>query len=140
LLQYVILGGGFAFAAAAQPGPFQTFLLSKVVQHGWRKTLPAALAPLITDGPIALLILLVLHSVPSGLTRALQFAGGIVLIVLAVLTYRSWRWPPDETEHEGSAPHTLLQAATVNFLNPGPYLGWSLVLGPAVLREWSAHP
>jgi hypothetical protein len=28
----------------------------------------------------------------------------------------------------------------VNFLNPGPYLGWSLVLGPAVLKAWSRGP
>jgi threonine/homoserine/homoserine lactone efflux protein len=29
-----------------------------------------------------------------------------------------------------------MQAATINILNPNPYLGWSLVLGPAVLAAW----
>jgi len=28
----------------------------------------------------------------------------------------------------------------VNFLNPGPYLGWSLVLGPALLEGWRKSP
>jgi threonine/homoserine/homoserine lactone efflux protein len=37
-------------------------------------------------------------------------------------------------------PRTLLQAATVNILNPNPYLGWSLVLGPAVLVAWLKSP
>ncbi len=37
-----------------------------------------------------------------------------------------------------SGPRTLLDASLVNLLNPNPYLGWSLVLGPAVLEAWSA--
>jgi threonine/homoserine/homoserine lactone efflux protein len=28
----------------------------------------------------------------------------------------------------------------VNLLNPNPYLGWALVLGPAVVAAWSHHP
>jgi len=37
-------------------------------------------------------------------------------------------------------PRTLLQAAMVNVLNPNPYLGWSLVLGPAFLVAWGQSP
>jgi threonine/homoserine/homoserine lactone efflux protein len=37
-------------------------------------------------------------------------------------------------------PRTLLQAAMVNILNPNPYLGWSLVLGPAFLTAWHQYP
>ncbi len=33
-----------------------------------------------------------------------------------------------------------LQPALVNLLNPNPYLGWSLVMGPAVLAAWSEGP
>jgi len=28
----------------------------------------------------------------------------------------------------------------VNLLNPGPYLGWSLVLGPLFLNGWNEQP
>ncbi len=28
----------------------------------------------------------------------------------------------------------------MNLLNPGPYLGWSLVLGPMMLDAWAEHP
>jgi threonine/homoserine/homoserine lactone efflux protein len=34
----------------------------------------------------------------------------------------------------------VLKAATVNLLNPGPYLGWSLVMGPLLLRGWRETP
>lgn len=56
LVENVFLGSGLAFAAAVQPGPLQAFLVSRVVARGWRHTLPACIAPLLSDGPIALLL------------------------------------------------------------------------------------
>jgi threonine/homoserine/homoserine lactone efflux protein len=35
---------------------------------------------------------------------------------------------------------TLLQAALVNFLNPNPWLGWSLVMGPLFLEAYRQTP
>jgi hypothetical protein len=43
-------------------------------------------------------------------------------------------------EAAGSGPRTLRQAVAVNLLNPGPYLGWSPILGPAVLAAWARAP
>lgn len=47
LLEYIFVGGSLAFAAAAQPGPLQAFLLSRVAAVGWKRTLPASLAPIV---------------------------------------------------------------------------------------------
>jgi threonine/homoserine/homoserine lactone efflux protein len=33
-----------------------------------------------------------------------------------------------------------MQAATVNLLNPNPYLAWALVLGPAAVAAWRQSP
>jgi len=88
MLEYILIGGGFAFAAAIQPGPLQAFLLSSVAQKGWKRTLPASLAPLISDGPIALLSLFVLTRMSEVMIRALQAAGGFFLIYLAWASYR----------------------------------------------------
>jgi len=135
MLEYFIIGSGFAFAAAIQPGPLQAFLLNSVAQRGWKRTLPASFAPILSDGPIALLVLLVLNRVPETMSKLLQAAGGVLLIYLAWLSYKQWRQQASSTQSEdGSVPQTLLQAAAVNILNPNPYLGWSLILGPAVLR------
>jgi len=141
MLEYVLIGSGFAFAAAIQPGPFQAFLLTRVAQNGWKRTLPASLSPLISDGPIALLALFVLNQISEGMSRILQGAGGVFLIYLAWTSYRRWQQLTDiESETDGSVPRTLFQAATVNLLNPSPYLGWSLVLGPAFLKAWQHSP
>jgi threonine/homoserine/homoserine lactone efflux protein len=45
-----------------------------------------------------------------------------------------------EPETNDSVPRTIVQAATVNILNPNPYLGWSLVLGPAFISAWHQSP
>jgi threonine/homoserine/homoserine lactone efflux protein len=141
MLEYLLLGSGFAFAAAIQPGPLQAYLLSSVAQRGWKHTLPASFAPIISDGPIALLVLLVLNHITETMSRGLQAAGGVFLIYLAWASYRRWKnQTPDKPDTNDSAPRTLLQAAMVNILNPNPYLGWSLVLGPAVLGAWHQDP
>lgn len=141
MLEHIIIGGGFAFAAAAQPGPLQAFLLSRVVADGWRRTLPAAFAPIISDGPIAVLMLTLLHNVTSGFERVLKGVGGVVFLYFAVKTFFEWRrmrLSTPTTTH--SSPRTLSQAVILNLLNPGPYLGWSLILGPLALEAWTESP
>src|SRR5512141_216590 len=89
--EYLFVGCGFAIAAALQPGPLQAFLFSRVTRTGWVRTLPAALSPLLSDGPIAALVLLVLVQVPPTVQALLQAAGGVLLLYLATSAYRDWR-------------------------------------------------
>jgi threonine/homoserine/homoserine lactone efflux protein len=141
MLSSLLLGSGFAFAAAIQPGPLQAYLLSSVAQRGWKRTLPAALSPLLSDGPIILIALLVLTRLPDTAARLLQAAGGLLLLYFAWSGYREWRRGPSaQAEATTSAPRTLLEAAGVNLLNPNPWLGWSLILGPALLSAWHQGP
>ena len=142
MLEYLILGGGFAFASAVQPGPLLAFLFAQVAERGWRVTLPAAASPLLTDGPIAVLVLLLLRELPTDMQRLLRGAGGILLLYLAWTALRRWRQRAKQpaTAEGGSARGPLLRAALVNAANPAPYLGWSLVLGPAALEAWAHAP
>jgi len=137
MLQYLLFGAGLAFAAVIQPGPFQAFLLSRAVTAGWKRTIPAAFAPVLSDGPIALVTLLVLGRLPLTGQQLLRAAGGILLLYLAWSCVRQLRVPAASAEEShDSAPRTLLQATAVNLLNPNPYLAWALVLGPAVVTAW----
>lgn len=136
-----MIGAGFAIAAALQPGPLQAFLFSRVAQQGWKKTLPAAFAPVMSDGPIALVTLVILNQLPEVMTRLLQAGGGFLLLYLAWSSLKQWRTAPKPIiAEDGSVPQTMLQAALVNLLNPNPYLGWSLVLGPAAIAAWAIAP
>lgn len=137
----IALGGTLAFAAVVQPGPLQAFLLSRAAAEGWRRTLPAAFSPLLSDGPIALLTLFVLGRVPPAGQHLFRTAGGLLLLYLAWTSLRSLRAPAAAAEPDRhAAPRTLLQAAAVNLLNPNPYLAWALVLGPAAVTAWHEEP
>ncbi len=135
LFESILIAGGFACAAALQPGPLQAFLFSRVAMQGWRRTLPASLSPLLSDGPIIFLVLVVLKQVPPSMERALQAAGGLLLLWFAASTFRLWKSGSSQsTQESSSVPRTVLQAVLVNLLNPNPYLSWSLVLGPLFLK------
>lgn len=141
MIESIFIGSGFAFAAAVQPGPLQAFLLSKVVQVGWRHTLPASFSPLLSDIPIAILMLFILNNISASLYSFLKVSGGILLLYYSLQSYRQARNEnvQSSTANE-SRPRTFLQAAAVNILNPNPYLGWSLVLGPAIISAWHKAP
>ena len=139
MIQYVLIGAGLAFAAVVQPGPLQAFLLARVASAGWKRTLPACFAPLISDGPIALVSVLVLGHLSGVFQQVLRGAGGFYLLYLAWLTFLDLRKPPG-TVASPSAPRTFVDAVVVNLLNPNPYLGWMLVLGPSVIAAWDQSP
>lgn len=138
---YLLQGIGYGLAAASQPGPFQTYLISQTLTRGWKRTLPAALAPLVSDGPIILLCVLVLSQVPVWMQKILYIAGGLFILYLAYGTYNSWknfdsRLPSLETGTQQS----ILKAALMNALSPGPYIFWTLVTGPILLKGWRETP
>ncbi len=132
----------YAFAAAAQPGPFQAYVVSQALSRGWRRALPAAFAPLLSDVPVITIVMLVLSRISGPVIQGLQVAGGLLLLYLAVGAFRNWRIGvvEDPESDGGSDGKTLLQAALVNLLGPGPWLGWSLIMGPLLLQAWRNDP
>jgi threonine/homoserine/homoserine lactone efflux protein len=144
MLAYVTQGIGYGLAAAAQPGPFQTYIISQTLNNGWRRTLPSALAPLISDGPIIALVLLVMSQVPDWLRQFLHIAGGLFTLYLAAGAFNAWRndGAKDANELTTIQPgrQSVLRAAMMNMLNPAPYIYWSLVTGPILLTGWQEAP
>jgi len=140
MIHSLIIGISYAFACVVQPGPFQAFLFSQSLLNGWRKTIPLVFAPLITDGPIIVLVLFSLTRLPPVFLRVLQCAGGVLLIYLAFKAYKTWKTFYSRKEPEVSAQQNILKAVMVNFLNPAPYIGWSLVMGPLLIKSWNISP
>ena len=138
---YILQGIGYGFAAAAQPGPLQTYLISQTLRKGWKRSLPAAFAPLLSDGPIIALSLLILSQVPPWFQRFLYIAGGLFVLYLAYGSYKSWKnLDLDQLYGETEIQQSLLQAALINALNPNPYIFWSLVTGPILMNGWREAP
>ena len=141
MLSYLIFGITYAFAAAVQPGPLLTYIISQTLKKGWRSTLPAAFAPVISDIPILIIILFLLSTMPESFIFILRIGGGLFLLYLGFRAFKSWQeFDADQTILNESGQQTLFNAVFVNLLNPAPYLGWSLILGPIFLEGWKLAP
>ena len=140
-MPYLLFGITYAFAAAVQPGPFQAFIISQTLSKGWRSTLPASFAPMLSDAPIITLVLLILSNVPDIMVNILQLAGGIFLLYLAYGAFQNWKsFDENKIVKKSSGQQTLFKAAIVNLLNPNPYIGWTLIMGPLLIEGWRETP
>ncbi len=139
---YLLTGLSLGFYAALSPGPFQAFLLSQSLQNGWKRTLPASLAPLLSDGPIVALVLLVLTQTPVWFLIGLRISGGIFILYLSKGAFSTAQTlnavVPVPAAH--SMRQSLFKAALMNGLNPNPYIFWGVVAGPILLEGWRQAP
>ena len=123
------------------PGPFQTYIISQTLKEGWKRTLPASLAPLVSDGPIILLMVLLLTQTPARFLDILQVAGGLYILWLAANAFQSARaLDPSEPPADENAPQTVLKAAMINALNPNPYIFWGTVGARTLVEGWREAP
>jgi threonine/homoserine/homoserine lactone efflux protein len=140
MINYLVFGLTYAFACVVQPGPFQAFLFSQSVRNGWRKTIPLVFAPILSDIPVIFMVLLILTNVPHEVLQILQIAGGMFLLYLAYTAFKTWRTFTPDTVEESAPQFTFFKAILVNLLNPNPYIAWSLVMGPFLIKGWSEAP
>jgi threonine/homoserine/homoserine lactone efflux protein len=62
------------------------------------------------------------------------------LIWLAYGAWKTWRNFNSATSQEIPRQQSIFKAVMVNLLNPAPYLGWSLIMGPLLVKGWNIHP
>jgi len=97
-------------------------------------------APLISDLPVIILVLFVLTTVHPEVLGILQCLGGIFLLYLAFKAYKTLRSMSTNDKPDTPGYGNLFKAVLVNLFNPNPYLGWSLVMGPMLIKGWSESP
>jgi threonine/homoserine/homoserine lactone efflux protein len=138
---YFIQGSMLGFAAAVTPGPLAMYVISQAITSGRRRALPAAFSPLISDGPIAVIVLAALSQIPPRMIIYLRLLGGAFLLYLAYGAWKDWRnFDTERPVTTASRQSSALKAALVNWLNPNPYIAWSVILGPILLSGWRASP
>lgn len=140
MISYFIFGLSYSFACVVQPGPFQAYLFSQSITNGWRKTIPLVFAPLISDLPVIILVIFILTAVPPAVLGVLQCLGGIFLLYLAFKAYKTLCSLNTKDKQGTMGYGNLFKAVLVNLFNPNPYLGWSLVMGPMLIKGWSETP
>jgi threonine/homoserine/homoserine lactone efflux protein len=137
LIFYFFQGAALALSATVMPGPFQAFLISQALKNGWKRTLPAALAPLVSDGPIIALVVFILTQTPQWFLDTLRIVGGFFLIYLARGIFLTLKISgPTFTASDSATQKTFFNAVAMNALSPNTYIFWSVLAGPILLSGW----
>jgi len=126
MTDYLLQGIALGFAAGISPGPMLVLVISQTLHRGWRAGNLVALAPLLTDAPIILLFLFILHNLPLAVLHWLSILGGMFLIYLGVETARATRSSVAIKAQEMPGRVVLLAVMT-NLFSPQPYLFWATV-------------
>jgi threonine/homoserine/homoserine lactone efflux protein len=134
VLSFLLVGAGIGFVAGVSPGPVLTLVLAETLRGGWLRGSAVAAGPLLCDGPIIVLALLVLAQLPQEFVRAVSLIGGAFLLYLAITTFINSRQARLVGKEGLSARGGLLKGLLARVLSPNPYLFWFLV-GAPLLRE-----
>ena len=126
----IILG----LSAGLSPGPMLTLVITQTLQHGIREGIKVACAPLLTDVPIIVVCLGILSAFADMnlVLGVLALIGGVYLFYLGI---SSFRFTGDDLEVSQVNPQSLKKGVMINFLNPSPYMFWTSIGGPLVLKS-----
>ena len=133
---YFLTGVVVGLAGGFSPGPITTLVIAQSVRYGVTEGLKIAVAPLLTDAPVALVALMVI----GRLADADQALGIIALLGAGFLTYlasEGLRVRGLDVGTESAGPQSLKKGALTNFLNPNPYLFWFTIGAPTVYDAYA---
>ena len=130
----LISGTILGLSAGLSPGPMLTLVITQTLQHGMREGVKVACAPLLTDIPIIIVCLVILSAFADMnlVLGILALVGGVYLFYLGI---SSFRFTGGDLEVSDIKPQSLKKGVMINFLNPGPYLFWTSIGGPLVLKS-----
>jgi threonine/homoserine/homoserine lactone efflux protein len=132
VLTYLVLGAGMGLVAGISPGPVLTMVVLETFRGGWGRGSAVAAGPLLADGPIILIAVLLLASLPAAFLPAVSLVGGVFLLYLGATTLLAARRPMPT--QPASRRGGLLKGLLARSLSPNPYLFWFLVGGPLLVQ------
>jgi threonine/homoserine/homoserine lactone efflux protein len=136
-LAFLLRGLPLGLTAAVMPGPYQLFIFAEAAKKGWRKTILLSIVPLLSDGPIIIALFFLLRQTPNWFLTLLKILGGLFILYLAYGAYKSSS-KRLELNQLPTQSYGLLKGIAMNFLNPNPWIFWSVV-GIPILLEGLEH-
>jgi len=140
-VEVFLAGVALGFASGVAPGPLLALVITTTLSRGLLKGISVAIAPLITDLPIIVIMLTVVSQVSTSVVAALSICGAFVVAWFGIKSLRSARTThlADLKDSPANA-HPWRQGALVNIVNPAPWLFWSTVGAPLLVITWRESP
>ena len=136
--EYIISALVFGLTAGFKPGPLGILVIQQTLEHGLKSGIRASLTPIITDGPI-ILVALVLLTQFKDITLfigLLSLIGGLYLLWIAI---KILKIREINISKSLGTPKSLAIAIKVNLLSPNPYLFWFTVGGTYIVLGTKAE-
>jgi threonine/homoserine/homoserine lactone efflux protein len=134
MVEYLLTGIFIALSAGLSPGPLMALMISQTIHHGLGEGIKIAIAPILTDIPIIIIITL-LVSLFSGIDLFLAGISFLGACYLAYLAYESFKIKGITVVKGKVKPRSLKKGALTNFLNPSVYFFWFTIGGPLLLKS-----
>ena len=137
-LKYLLAGSILGLTAGISPGPILTLVITETLKHSRKEGIKVAVSPLITDFPIIMITLFILVRLSQFNTvlGIISFLGGIFI---AYLGYESVNTKGLDLRESGFKVQSLKKGVIANFLNPHPYLFWSTIGTPYILKAFEIN-
>jgi threonine/homoserine/homoserine lactone efflux protein len=140
-VEIFLAGVALGFASGVSPGPLLALVITTTLSRGLLKGISVAIAPLLTDLPIIVIMLTVVSQVSTSVVAALSICGAFVVAWFGFKSLKSARTTNlSELENSPTDAHPWRQGALVNVLNPAPWLFWSTVGAPLLVVTWRESP
>lgn len=139
MIEFLVTGIILGIYSGFSPGPLLVLVISQTLKHGYTEGVKVAFAPIITDLPIILITILFVSLISeyNSILGVISILGGIYIGYMA---YKSFKTRGLSEDIEFEPPNSLKKGATVNFLNPSPYLFWITIGGPLLIQASAENP
>ena len=129
----LLVGVMFGLSSGFSPGPLMALVITQTLQHNAREGVLVAAAPIITDAPIILISFFILNEL-STLEPVLGIIATVGGLYVLYLSYETIKTGPVRVESSPIQPKSIRKGVLVNALNPHPYLFWTTVGVPFILK------
>ena len=138
MFEYIISAFIFGASAGIKPGPLGVLVIQQTLQYGLKSGIKVSLTPIVTDGPIILLALILLTQFReiTFFIGLLSLFGGLYLLWIA---FKIVKLNELNIAKSISSPTSLTTAIKINLLSPNPYLFWFTVGGTYILQGTSVE-
>lgn len=132
---FISAGVLLGLSSGLSPGPLLTLVLTQTIRHNKAEGIKVALSPLITDLPIILITVLILGRLAQFdiFLAIISFAGAVFIAYLGVESLRTKEMNLDVKDSKSGS---LKKGIIANFLKPSPYLFWTTVGTPLMLKAY----
>ncbi len=146
MIEAFITGLTLGLGSGAAPGPLTGLAITTTMRSGFQAGLRIAVAPLLSDTLIIALSITLVSQLPERGIQVLGILGAVVVGFFGVETLISTRKANPPSSEEVPIPRKLdrlpllVQGATLNVLNPAPWIFWVTAGSTLLVGFWRENP